>query len=104
MFFSEASTEAKHRALIEGTCKPLRTRAVCICGIQGPDSMESVCTLLGQWDLKMLMLPFRNLFMVGEISGAPRKFFWREDSSVWALFTSSALFGVRGGTLVHCAP
>ena len=69
--------------------------------IQRSDSMESVCTLLGQWDLKMLMLPFKNLFMVGEISGAPRKFFWREDSSVWALFTSSALSRVRGRTLVH---
>ena len=33
--------------------------------------MESVRTPLGQRDLKMLMLPFKNLFTAGEISGAP---------------------------------
>lgn len=39
-----------------------------------------LCSLPGgQWHLKELLFPFKNLLMVVEISGASRKHFWRED-------------------------
>ena len=69
--------------LQKGLSKPLRTRGRCLAVAEIETRALTVWSAPmfspGQWDLKMQLLPFKKLLRVGEISGATRKFFWRED-------------------------